>query len=312
MREPNTRMLEAAILRTILYADVFQFPLTAEEIHHYLMAEQPTELEDVRACLEQSVYLRECLEMTGGYYACRGRNEMIALRKLRDAVSDDLWKDGERWGQWLAWLPFVRMVAMTGALAMRNAAHPGDDIDYLLVTTSGRVWLARGMAVALVRIARLGGTQLCPNFVLAETALSQERRDVFIAHEVAQMVPLYGSDVYEQFRNANVWVKTHLPNAEGSFRGKMVYRMGWAGRLVKRLGEFILGGRLGDWLEHWEQRRKLKRFAADLQTPRSAARLDHTQVKGHFQDHGTRVLEEYAARLRQYQLQDEPLAKTGD
>jgi hypothetical protein len=88
--------------------------------------------------------------------------------------------------------------------------------------------------------------------------------------------------------------------------------MGWAGRLAKRLGELMLGGKLGDWLENWEQQRKLKRFAADLQTPRSAAKLDHTQVKGHFQDHGHRVLEEYATRLRQYQIENVPLAKTGD
>ncbi|MBL8153953.1 MAG: hypothetical protein JNM70_07200 [Anaerolineae bacterium] len=307
-----TTPLEAAILRTILYADVFQFPLTVEEIHHYLMAEQTVSLEQVRTCLEQSAFLRQRLETAEGYTVCRGRIETVALRKSRDELSAHLWNTGEMWGRWLARLPFVRMVAMTGALAMRNAAHAGDDIDYLLVTAAGRVWLARGLAVVLVRIARVSGAHICPNFVLAETALAQGRRDVFIAHEVAQMVPLYGVDVYERFREANTWVKAYLPNAEGSFRQDTAYPMGWAGRLAKRLGEFMLGGRRGDWLENWEQRRKLRRFAADLQTPRSAAKLDHTQVKGHFQDHGYRVLEAYAARLRQHQVEDAPLAKTGD
>jgi hypothetical protein len=307
-----TTPLEAAILRTILYADVFQFPLTIEEIHHYLMAEQPVSLEHVRTCMEQSAVLRQRLETVEGYYALRGRNETVALRRSRDELSEHLWKTGEAWGRWLARLPFVRMVALTGALAVRNAAHAGDDIDYLLVTAAGRVWLARALAVVLVRIARVRGAHICPNFVLAETALAQGRRDVFIAHEVAQMVPLYGADVYERFREANAWVKAYLPNADGSFRRNPAYPMGWAGRVAKRLGEFMLGGRLGDWLEDWEQRRKLKRFATDLQTPRSAAKLDHTQVKGHFQDHGYRVLEEYAARLRQYQVEDAPLAKTGD
>lgn len=307
-----TTPLEAAILRTVLYADVFNFPLTLPEIHHFLIADQPFTLEVIRACLTESAFLRQRIESDQTYYACAGRSEIIALRHTREAISSTLWPVAVGYGRWLARLPFVRMVALTGALAMQNAAHPGDDIDYLLVTAAGRVWLARGLAVILVRIARLGGTQLCPNFVLAETALAQGRRDVFIAHEVTQMVPLYGRELYEQFRDANVWVQTHLPNAEGYFRRETAYQMGWAGRLTKRLGEFILGGKLGDWLENWEHRRKLRRFAADLQTPRSAAKLDHTQVKGHFQDHGTHVLEAYAARLRQHQVEDAPLAKTGD
>lgn len=304
--------LEAAILRTILYADVFHFPLTLPEIHHFLMADQPFTLDAIRACLTESAFLRQRIEYDHAYYACAGRSEIIHLRHSREAISSDLWPAALGYSRWLAWLPFVRMVGLTGALAMRNAASPTDDIDYLLVTAAGRVWLARGLAVVVVRIARLRGDHICPNFVLAETALAQGRQDVFIAHEVAQMVPLYGTDVYEQFREANAWVKAHLPNADGCFRRETAYPMGWAGRLAKQLGEFILGGRLGDWLENWEHQRKLRRFAADLQTPRSAARLDHTQVKGHFQDHGYRVLEDYAARLRRYQIEDAPLAKTGD
>ena len=62
------------------------------------------------------------------------------------------------------------MIAVTGSLAMNNYG-PGADIDYLVVTTPGRVWIARLLLVALVRFARLSGVELCPNFILSTEVL---------------------------------------------------------------------------------------------------------------------------------------------
>ncbi|MFN8450301.1 MAG: hypothetical protein U0521_17370 [Anaerolineae bacterium] len=39
-------------------------------------------------------------------------------------------------------LPPVRMVALTGALVVRNASDNDDDLDYVLVTRRG-AWIAR-------------------------------------------------------------------------------------------------------------------------------------------------------------------------
>ena len=118
---------------------------------------------------------------------------MIPLRVERDQASLLLWPPALSYGAWLARLPFVRMVALTGALAMRNASADDDDLDYVLVTAPGRVWLARAFAIVLVRLAKRRGVVVCPNYVLAESALAQDKHDLFMAHEVAQMVPIYGA-----------------------------------------------------------------------------------------------------------------------
>ncbi len=294
--------IEAAILRTVLYADVFNFPLTTAELHHFLIHDHPVALTEIESALRESSALKTHLEQHGAYWVMTGRRDLLAMREAREAASERLWPLAQHYSVWLARLPFVRMVALTGALSVRNAAHGDDDLDYLLITAAGRVWLARAGAIALVRLARLWGAQVCPNYVLSETALVQHGRDIFLAHEVVQMVPLFGEAYYGAFRQANGWTAQQMPNALGAFYAEADQPLGGVWAAVKRMLEWLLAGRVGDSLERWEQQRKQRRFAREMQTLHSAAQLDAEHVKGHFNDHGHPVLRRYAERLRELGL----------
>lgn len=296
--------IEAAVLRTVLYADVFKFPLTSREIHHFLIHDKPVPLSRIEQALANSPVLNQHLHQAQGYVVRAGYQDRIAVRVEHESASTKLMPLALRYGVWISRLPFVRMVALTGALSMRNAVE-NDDLDYLVVTTAGRVWLARAAAIVLVRVIRLRGIEICPNYVLGEDALAQKRQDVFIAHEVTQMVPLFGHDLYRQMRGANGWVSSHLPNADGAFYEVQSQPVGalWSG--LKRIVEVVLGGRLGDAFERWEYNRKLRRFAPKMERPNSAAQIDASHVKGHFEDHGTRALREYRERLKEYGLDTE-------
>ncbi len=195
-------------------------------------------------------------------------------------------------------LPFVRMVAITGALAMNNS-DAGDDIDVLIVTAPDRVWLTRAFAVALVYAGKLGGDTLCPNYVISERALALDRRTLFVAHEFVQMVPVYGAAVYDRMRAANGWIQTLLPNAVRPGWIENDRQPGAIGRTVKYSLERLLSGRLGDTLEAWEMRRKIRKFQRKLGRSDGAAILDRDHVKGHFDDYGTPVMQLYAERLTQ-------------
>src|SRR5687767_14654331 len=148
-----------AILRTLLYADVFDYPLMLAEIHHYLIAapagDKPAPAA-IEAALRSSPWLATRVTRVNGYVTLRDREAIGALRDERRRHSAQLWPHARRWGRRLGYLPFVRMVAVTGALAVDNSPQ-GDDIDFLLVTVPGRVWLARALAVIVVRLARLRG-----------------------------------------------------------------------------------------------------------------------------------------------------------
>src|SRR5512139_2012625 len=180
--------LERAILHTLLYSDLFDYPLTSAEAAHYLIGMPGTPAE-VRACLAQSCWLADRVIEMNGYFALRGREALIARRLDRAAASERLWRRARRFVRVLRAVPFVRMIAITGSLAMKNsAAH--DDIDVLIVTAPDRVWLTRALAIALVYAGKLCGDTLCPNYVISERALALDRRTLFVAHEFAQMAPV--------------------------------------------------------------------------------------------------------------------------
>jgi hypothetical protein len=293
--------LDRAILKTMLYAGIFDYPLTEREIHHYLIeAEAP--LEAVQERLQHSEWLGQHLHRVNGYYALT--LEQADLRHQRASISTQLWGQAEWYGRLLAYMPFVRMVALTGALAMRNAQSPQDDLDYLIVTARGRVWVTRLIIIVLVRLARLWGVELCPNYLLSEHKLNQERQDLYIAHEVTQMVPISGHALYQEMRAANPWVSAWMPNAQQPFYPTPVFEPhGW-GLRWQRLGEWLLGGRVGDWLEAWEGQRKARKFAQEAaRYAESSAQIDHEQVKGHFNDYGHPVLRRYAQALQRYDLE---------
>ena len=300
---------DEAILQTLLYADIFDYPLTPAEIHHYLIA-LPATREAVEAALENSSWLRARIVIHADYVTLRGRQALARLRAERRRSSDRLWQAARRWSAVLGCLPFVRMIGVTGALAVDNAPR-GDDIDFLIVTAPGRVWLARGLVVLAVRAARLLGAGLCPNYVLAESALAQQRRDLFIAHDLAQMVPLVGGQVYRQMRLVNRWADEYLPQAGQPMRDEPEIGLAGWGRQLQRWGEALLGGRVGDRLENWERVRKLRKFAPEAGQSGSAAELDTERVKGHFDDHGHPILREFEQRVAQLKrASSEPAAPT--
>src|SRR5688572_8466038 len=203
-----------AILQTVVYADIFDYPLTENEIHRYLTG-FPAPLESVSDALRKGGLVPSLLERAGDYYHLTGREQVVSSRQRRGQVAARLWPQALRYGHMIAGLPFVRMLAVTGSLAMDNV-EAGADLDYLIVTKTGRLWLCRALVLALGRLAALQGVRICPNYLISERCLEFPEQSLYTAHELAQMVPLSGFDVYARIRTLNPWVGRFLPNADGA------------------------------------------------------------------------------------------------
>lgn len=298
------RSLEDAILRTVLYADVFDFALTLPELHYFLIYHESVSQNTIENLLKQSSRLQQHLCIEHGYIVLAHRPELINRRIAKENITQKLDNKARRYGRILALIPFVRMVALTGALAARNPNHDDDDFDYLLITEPGRVWLARAFTIVVVRISRFFGARLCPNYVLAKDQLEQNKRDLFMAHEIAQMSPIVGQTLYQEMLFANMWASDYLPNIQHtSLYAQPTHALTGKARLFQQLAEILLRNSLADRIERWEYERKRKKFARE-QSDLSSAEIGASKVKGHFYDHGQRILSLYAARLRDYGLDE--------
>jgi hypothetical protein len=284
-----------AILYTLVYADLFDYPLRVDEIHRYLTG-YAASLAAVEEHLHRHGRLAEQLGSEDPYWFLAGREHLVGLRRQRETYSRALWRQAERYGRLMAALPFVRMVAVTGSLAMNNASGPDDDIDFLIVAAEHRVWLARGLAILIVHLAGRRGLELCPNYVVAEHHLALGEPSLFTAHEMAQLVPICGQQVYHRLLARNAWMATFLPNA--SPRPAMGRGRGGPRRLGQNLLEAALGGRLGDGLERWERERKIPRLR-QIANERGAEGAVYTPdlCKGHADDHAAGIYQRYLARL---------------
>jgi len=288
--------LRRAIARTVAYADLFEYPLDRSEIHRYLIGEAAS-ANDVNAMLEQDGALGAYLERTGDKFHLRGRASTIETRRAREAASADLWRVARAYSAAVARLPLVRFVGVTGALAMSNADR-GADIDLFILTDPGRVWLCRLLVLAVVRVAALRGHRLCPNFLLSTAQLELRERNLFTAHEIAQMVPVRATEWYAKFIDANRWAQDYMPNALSDDRGPL-----GADNVLTRIATRVLASPLFAPLERWEMRRKIRRLGARAAREGGSLSFSDVECRGHFAAHDVRVLAAYAERATQIEGQ---------
>lgn len=279
-----------AVLRTLAYADVFDQPLTLVDVHRYLVGVAAAP-DTVRQELQQLV--PERLTRREGLYMLRGRDELVETRRRRATVAARLWPDAVRYGRVLAQLPFVRMVAVTGSLT-RDNVEAGSDIDYLVVTVPGRVWVGRGLTGVVRRAVLRRGTRLCPNYVLSEQALSLQDRNLLTAYELVQMVPLTGHALYRRMRELNEWTAEFLPNAGGCPRRLAPVRP--SARRLAGLGEAVLRTPIGGWIERAEWARFERMLPGRSTDPREVV-YSADCFKDHVDSWGERIRTAYAERI---------------
>lgn len=249
--------LERAIYSTIAYRDVFAFAPTLDEIHRYLHWVRCDRADVVRALGQAQ--LSSYVVTDGTFYALRDRVQLLALRPERQKMVERFWPLTLRYARYLANLPHVRMVGITGSVAAGNV-KPDCDIDFMVLTEAGAMWRTRALAIASALIdQKIGSGKLCPNFVLSVAALSLDRRSLYDAHELAQLLPLYGRETYQELRRVNSWTEAFLPNA----RGSPDESRGFTRPPFAHLKAFVEWGSrsvFGRALENFEARRKIHRF----------------------------------------------------
>src|SRR5688572_3156323 len=131
--------LSGSILKTLLYFDLFHYPVSKEEISLFLEVPcKEAELEEGLRQLHdsQQIYLFE------GFYCLQDDPGMITQRINDNHRAELLLKKAVRICRFLFQFPFVRAVGISGSLS-KNVADENADIDYFIITAPDRLWIAR-------------------------------------------------------------------------------------------------------------------------------------------------------------------------
>jgi len=152
------------------------------------------------------------------------------------------------------------------------------------------------LSIALVRLAALRGIVLCPNYFISAQALIFPEQNLYTAHELIQMVPLFGQRVYDSIRQSNPWSQQFLPNANGPPVRNGFAQMddivsnGWIEKAIRN--------GVGQRIERWEMNRKIQKFT-ELNGAAGESAFSADWCKGHFDQHGKSTLSALEKRLRQ-------------
>ena len=253
VREHNQKVMTHGFLRTLAVFDVLGKNLSAWELCRYSWGQEMSVSE---VCPLAAPY-----RLGGGTAARYGLRDWSRLsdeKKRGELVAEYwLWVAANR--KWLALVPYVKMVAVMNSLAHDNV-HADSDIDLLVVTKKGRLWVARGIMLLLLKVLgkrAWGMRRACkfsPEFFVDEDHLNVSdlgSRSLYLKSIwVADMTPVVYGEYFNKFWNANSWLAEYLPMA---YRSPRLRDWGDATTPKKPLAikvvEWILSGGLGDRIE---------------------------------------------------------------
>ncbi|MBI2021435.1 hypothetical protein HYS93_00960 [Candidatus Daviesbacteria bacterium] len=212
--------MEKAILKTLIYSSLFDYPLKAWEIHKWLIGQKLTLRQVEKGLL--ILIKKGKVKTRSGYYFLPDKKRLVEKRINRQHFSNSLLKKAEKVAKLLKIIPWIKLVGISGNLAMDNASK-NDDIDFFIITAKNRLWTSRLMILGLLDILRIRrkkgekgrkiAQKICVNLLLEEDSLGQSNKDIYLAHEVLQMKVLWQKDdMYKKYLEENSWAFNFLPN----------------------------------------------------------------------------------------------------
>ncbi|MGN6420580.1 MAG: hypothetical protein ACTHMC_23925 [Pseudobacter sp.] len=242
-----------SILRTLAYFELFQHPLTAQELLFFL--DQPVAETELQSALQQLLQEHRVFNHNG-FYALQNQPAYVDRRKQYNAHAKELLPVAHRIGKLLSRFPYVSGICISGSLS-KEVASTEADLDFFIITKPGRLWIARTCMHLLKKLSFLAGKQhwFCMNYYVDESMPLIRERNYFTAIEMLTLLPVAGSDALPDFFHANEWVQEFLP----SYAGKELPPVRKDG-ILKKIAEWMFSNRMGDQLDNFLMRLTTKRW----------------------------------------------------
>jgi hypothetical protein len=236
--------IAASLMRTIIYFDVFLYPLNKQELFQYCdhKISDSAPVENALNWLCINGYLSQD---SGFYYI--GNDAFKVQRRLDgNKLAAERMKDARFYSKIVAAFPFVRAVCISGSLS-KNYMDSKSDIDYFIITVPGRLWLCRSLLVLFKKIFLLNSHKnFCINYAVDANHMAIEERSIYAATETLLLLPMFNQELYRNFLNTNKWSRDYYPNFTAVYDIPEI-----KSQFFKNALEWILSNKFGDLMERF-------------------------------------------------------------
>ena len=233
------------ILKTLAYFDYFSYPLTCEDIRSFL-----PQLCDQQAVDEMlSVLLNEnIIYKIENFYSFQNEPRLAKRRRDGNQRAVKQLAIAKKVASILGRFPYVQTVAVSGSLS-KYFADENTDIDFFIITSANRLWIARTLMHFLKKCSYIAGKQhwFCMNYFIDELGLDIPEKNIFTAMEIVTLMPMQGKNQFKNFIEANTWTGNYFPAHIISMVNIPEIKKGF----IRKCFEKIFNSRLGDIIDKW-------------------------------------------------------------
>ena len=322
--------LSQSIGQTLAFFDMFDHPLTKEELYRWLwrdlritdvksrgdhvpFRDNPDLRIDYNEFLSQLEHLEQLqqFERLNGFYFLKGRKGIVEERQRRVRLVEEKMEIARRGIKKLRWIPFVRSVFVCNTLA-GGYVKEDSDIDVFVVVQKGRLWLSRLFVTFFLSVTGLRRNKrqiknkICLSFYVSDDHLDLkdiaiDEPDIYLMYWLVQLVSVYDPDnILADVQKANAWVKKYLLSEFQPYeilpREKVADSR--LSRGFKRVFEIMWTGAYGNFLEAQAkavQRARMKLTRGSVRDePDTRVVISDSMLKFHENDRR----EEYRERWR--------------
>jgi predicted nucleotidyltransferase len=256
--------------------------MTAFEVWKYLTRigdeskdEEKITLADVMRELEGDK-LKRFVCVFQGFYFLRGREYLVGQRIERNKIAEKKLKIAIKIAKFLRFVPFVRMIAVSGRLAMKNTEKKSD-LDFLIALKNRKIFTGRllvTLAVHLLGKRRYGvkiEDRAClnhffnnkyPEINLKDNLTNSEY--FFSASEYHFLFPIFGPKTFQKFKEKNVWIKKYKINYATFESSNLKFvRDILPSKIIRKAGEWLLRP---NFIEKLLKKWQMERIAKDPRT----------------------------------------------
>ena len=240
---PSQEAVKSSVLRSLIYYDIFNYPLTANELIKF----SSVKLHDIQSINNALDDLTQHLLIFkfGEYYSLKNDPSQIERRKNGNSAATDILPKALKRSKFIYKFPFVRSVNISGSLS-KNYFDESTDFDFFIIAEKNRIWLCRLLLTLYKKIFLFNSRKyFCINYYIDTTDLLIPDKNLFSATEIITLKNQTGEVLYKDFMETNTWVQEYFPNYFPDYLFMEEKKM----PRLKKFLEKIFSGKFGNYFD---------------------------------------------------------------